>query len=151
MNQQSDIDKIYIFAKDQYEAKYQFLINKRESTELKYFTDSKACIEYSNNIDDIYKKIVECNPNKKRKTFIAFDDMIVHIPSSKKLICNCNLFVTVTAPIVTELFIRGRKLNISLVFFQKILFCCAKKHWSKFCALFHYENYKQIRTSTNSI
>ena len=69
------------------------------------------------------KKIVECHPNKKRKIFIAFDDMIAHIPSSKKLICNCNLFVTVTAPIVTELFIRGRKLNI----FRKSYFAVPKR------------------------
>ena len=44
-----DIGKIYLFAKDSYEAKYQFLINKRKSTGLKHFNDPKAFIEYSNN------------------------------------------------------------------------------------------------------
>ena len=57
INQQPDIDKIYLYAKDPYEAKYQLLINKRESTGLKYLNDSKAFIEYSNDMDDIYKNI----------------------------------------------------------------------------------------------
>ena len=70
-----------------------------------YFNDSKAFIECSNDIDDIYKNIEEYNPNKKRKRLIFFDDMIADRLSNKKL-----------NPIVTELFIRDRKLNISLVF-----------------------------------
>ena len=52
VSHQSDIDKIYLYAKDPYEAKYQFLINKRERTGLKRFNDCKAFIEYSNDIDD---------------------------------------------------------------------------------------------------
>ena len=55
ISQQPDIDKIYSYAKDPYKAKYQFLINKRESTGSKHLNDSKAFIEYSNNIDDVYK------------------------------------------------------------------------------------------------
>ena len=47
INQQPDIDKIYLYVKDPYEAKYQFLINKRESTGLKHFNDSKGFIEYN--------------------------------------------------------------------------------------------------------
>ena len=47
--------------------KYQLLINKRESTGLKYLNDSKAFIEFSNDMDDIYKNIEEYNPNKKQK------------------------------------------------------------------------------------
>ena len=53
ISQEPDIDKIYLYINDPYEAKYQFLINKRESTGLKHFNDSKAFIEYSNNMDDI--------------------------------------------------------------------------------------------------
>ena len=49
------------------------LINERESTGLKYFNDSKAFIEYSNDVDDIYKAIEEYNPNKKHKILIVFD------------------------------------------------------------------------------
>ena len=70
INHEPDIDKIYLYAKDPYEAKYQLLINKRESAVLKYFNEkvlSKAFIKYSNDMDDIYKNIEENNPNKKRK------------------------------------------------------------------------------------
>ena len=56
-------------------------------------------------MDDIYKSIEDCNPNKKRKILIVFDNMIADMVSNKK-----------RNPIVTELFIRGRNLNIFLVF-----------------------------------
>ena len=69
INHESNIDKIYLYAKDPYEAKYQLLINKKESTDLKYLNDSKAFIEYSNDMNVIYKNIKECNPNKKRKIY----------------------------------------------------------------------------------
>ena len=105
INSEPDIGKVYLYAKDPYEAKHQLLINKRESTGLKNLNDSKAFIEYSNDMDDIYKNIDEYNPNKKRKILIVFDDMIADMLSNKKL-----------NPIVTELSIRGRKLNISLVY-----------------------------------
>ena len=58
---QPDIDKMYLYAKDPHEAKYQFLINKRESTKLKHFNDPKAFIEYSNDIQDVYKNIDKYN------------------------------------------------------------------------------------------
>ena len=72
---------------------------------MKYLSDSKDFIEYSNDIDDIYKNIDERNPNKNRKRLIVFDDMIAGMLSNKKL-----------SKTVTELFIKGRKLNVSLVF-----------------------------------
>ena len=105
INEKPDLDKFYLYAKDPYETKYQSLIDKRESTGLKHFDDSKSFIEYSDDMDDIYKNIEECNPNKKRKKLVVFDDMIADMLNNKKL-----------NPIVTELFIRGRKLNISFVF-----------------------------------
>ena len=64
---QPDIDKIYLYAKDPHDAKYQFLINKWESTGLKHFSDSKAFIEYSNDMDDIYKKHQRTQYNKNCK------------------------------------------------------------------------------------
>ena len=96
-----DIDKIYLYSKDPYEAKYRLLINIRESAGLKYFHDFS---EYSNDMDDIHKNIEEYNPNKQRKILIAFDDMIAYMLGNKK-----------HNAVVTELFIRGRKLNIYLV------------------------------------
>ena len=92
-------------------AKYQLLITKRESTKLKYLNDSKAFIEFSNDMDDIYKNIEEYNPNKKRTILIVFHDMITDMLSYKKI-----------NSIVTELFIRGRKLNISLAFIPQSYF-----------------------------
>ena len=59
ISQQLDIYKIYSFVKDPYEAKYQFLINKRESIGSRYFNVSEDFIEYSNDMDDIYKNIEE--------------------------------------------------------------------------------------------
>ena len=76
---------MFLHSKDPYEAKYQLLINKRESTGLKYLNDSKAFIEYSNDLDDIYQNIEEYNPNKKLKILIVFDDMIADTFSNKKL------------------------------------------------------------------
>ena len=61
INNQPDIDKIYLHSKDPYESKYQFLINKRESTGLKHFNDPKAFIEYSNHMQDVYKNTDEYN------------------------------------------------------------------------------------------
>ena len=59
INNQPDIDKIYLYAKDTNEVKYQYLINKRESTGLKHFNDSNFFFEYSNDMQDIYKNIDE--------------------------------------------------------------------------------------------
>ena len=73
---QPDIYKIYLYAKDLYEAKYQLVINKRESVDLKDSNDSKAFTEYLNDRDDIHKNIREYNPNKECKILIIFWDML---------------------------------------------------------------------------
>ena len=67
INNQPDIDKIYLYAKDPYEAKYQYLINKREKVGLDHFNDPKPFIDYSNDIQDVYKNTEDYNPNKKHK------------------------------------------------------------------------------------
>ena len=109
INNQPDIDKIYLYAEDPYEKKYQYLI-KREKKGLNHFNDPKAFMEYSNDMQDVYKNIEDYNPIKKRKELI-FDDMIADMINNNKL-----------NPIVTELFIRGRKLNISIVFITQSYF-----------------------------
>ena len=81
------------------------MINRRESTGLKQFNDPKAFTDYSNDMQDVYKNISEYNEDKERKILIVFDDMIADMINNKKL-----------NSIITELFIRGRKLNISIVF-----------------------------------
>ena len=105
INNQPDIDEIYLYAKDPYETKYQYLIKKSEKVRLDHFDDPKAFMEYSNDMQDVYKNIEDYNPIKKRKVLIVFDDMIADMINNKKL-----------NPVVTELFIRGRKLNISIAF-----------------------------------
>ena len=85
INNQPDIDKIYLYAKDPYEDKYQYLINKRESVGLKHFNDPKAFIEYSNDMHDVYKNIDNYNPDKENKILIVFDDMIADMINNKKL------------------------------------------------------------------
>ena len=111
IDNQPDIDKIYLYAKDPYKAKYQYKINIRQKVVLKRFNDPKASIENSNHICDVYKNTDEYNVDKDRKILIVLDDMIADIIKNKKL----NL-------IVTELFIRGRKLDISLAFITQSYF-----------------------------
>ena len=112
INYETDIHKTYLYAKDPYEAKYQLLISKTESTGLKYLDDSKTFIEFSNDMDDIYENIEEYNPNNSS---IVFDDMIADMPSNKK-----------RNRIITELFITQRKTNISLVFISQCYFAVPK-------------------------
>ena len=102
---QPNIDKIYLYSKYPYKARYQYLINIREKAGLKRFNDPKAFIEYSNDMCDVYKTIDEYNIDKEHKILIVFDDRIADIIKNKKL-----------NSIVTELFVRGRKLNIPFVF-----------------------------------
>ena len=75
-----------MYAKDPCEARYQILINKIESTGLKHFNDPKVFIEYSNDMQDVYKNIDEKNPGKKRKILKVFDDMIVDIITKKYIL-----------------------------------------------------------------
>ena len=116
INNQPDIDKIYLYAKDPYGAKYQYLISKRAKVGLDHFNDPKAFIEYSNDMQDVYKNIEKYNLGKKRKVLIVFDDMIADMINNKILY-----------PVVTELFIRGRKLNISIVFITQSYFKVPKE------------------------
>ena len=109
LSHQPDIDK------GPYEVNYQLLINKREGAGIKHFNDSKAFFKYSNDMDDVQKNIEEYNSNKKQKISIVFDDMNVNILSNKRL-----------NPIGTELFIRGRKLNIYFVFITQSYFAVPK-------------------------
>ena len=100
-----------MYPKDPYKAKYQYLNNKREDIGIDHFNDPKVFIEYSNDISDVYKNIDEYNSDKEHKILIVFYDMIADMIHNKKL-----------NSIVIELFIRGIKLNISLVFTSQSCF-----------------------------
>ena len=90
--------------------------NKKSKVGLNHYDDPKASLEYSNDMQDVYKNIEEYNLRKKRKVLIVFDDMIADMIDNKKL-----------NPVVTELFIRGRKLNISFVFITQSYFKVPKE------------------------
>ena len=137
INKQPDIDKIYQYAKDPNEVKYQYLISKREKVELDHFNDPKAFMDYSNDMQDVYKNIEDYNPGKKRKILIVFYEMIAVMINNQKL-----------NPIVTEQFIRGRKLNISIVFITQSYFKVPNDVRLN-STHFYYENSKQKRTSAN--
>ena len=109
IHHQPDIDKIYLYTKDPFEAKYQFLINKRENVGLKHYNNLKDFIEYSNDLQDVYKNIEDYNLGKKRKVLIVFDDMIAYIIINNKRLIS----------MVTE---SGKKLNISLAFIVQSYF-----------------------------
>ena len=74
-----------MYAKDLYEAKYQYLINKREGAGIYHFNDPKAFIEYLNDMRDVYKNIDEYNIDKENKILIVSDDMIADMIHNKKL------------------------------------------------------------------
>ena len=82
---QPDIDKIDLYAKDPHEAKYQHLINKTEGVGLNHFLDSKAFIDYSNDMHNVYKNINCYKPNKANKILIVFDGMVADMIQNKKL------------------------------------------------------------------
>ena len=96
---------MYLYARDLSEPKYEYLIKKREDAGIKHLNNPNAFIECSNTMDDVYENINDYNPIRKRKKIIVFDDMIADIMTNKRF-----------QAIIKELFIRCRKLNISLVF-----------------------------------
>ena len=109
------IDKIYLYAKDLEEPKYQLLNKKREQAGIKNLKDKNVFIEYSNNMDDIYDDINDYNKKRKRKVLIVFDDKISNVMSNKK-----------AQQLLKELFIRCRKLNILLCFLTQSYFSVPK-------------------------
>ena len=101
--------------KDPFETKYQLLINGREKVGIKILKNPKAFIYYSQTIDNVSENLKDYNPTKKSRALIVFDNMIADMESNKKL-----------SPIDTGLFLRGRKLNISLLFISQSYFKVSK-------------------------
>ena len=104
-----------MYERDLSEPKCEYLIKKREDAGIKHLNNPNAFIEYSNTMDDVYENINDYNPIRKRKKLIVFDDMIADIMTNKKF-----------QAIIKELFIRSRKLNISLVFITQSDFSVPK-------------------------
>ena len=101
INEQYDIDKIYLYAKDLSKPKYEYLIKKPENAGIRHLNDPNAFIKCFNTMDDVYENINDYNPSRKKIMLIVFDDMIPDVMSNKKF-----------RIIIKELFIRCRKLNI---------------------------------------
>ena len=109
------IDKIYLYAKDLHESKYEYLINKREQVGIKNLNDPHAFIEYSDDMNDMLDDINNYNKNRDKKVLIVFDDMIADIEYNKKF-----------KRIIKELFYRARKINILIVFITQSYFRALK-------------------------
>ena len=109
--QRPDIGKIYLYVEYPFRSKYQLVINGREKVVIENLKNPKVLTDYSQTIDDVYGNLGDYNPTMKRRVLIVFDDTIADMECNKKL-----------SPIVTELFLRGKKLNISLVFISQSYF-----------------------------
>ena len=114
INEQNDIYKIYFYTKDLSEPKYEYLIEKRDAG-IKHLNNLNAFIECSNTMDAVYENINDYNPIRKTKKLIFLDDMIAGIMGNKRF-----------QAIIKELFIRCRKLNISLAFITQSYFSVPK-------------------------
>ena len=115
INEQKDIDKIYLYTGELSEPKYEYLIKKRQDVGIKHVNNLNAFIECSNTMDDVYENIDDYDRSRKRKILIVFDGMIVDIVTNKKF-----------QAIIKELFITCRKLNISFVFITQSYFFVPK-------------------------
>ena len=115
LNKTTPVDKIYLYAKDLSELKYEFLINNRKNAGIKHFNDPTAFIEYSDDMNDVYADISSYNKKRENKVLIVFDDMIADIEYNK-----------IFKKMIKELFYRGRKMNISIVFIMRCYFRALK-------------------------
>ena len=84
INEQNDIDKIFLYARDLSKPKYEYLIKKCKDAGIKDLNNSNVFIECSNTMDDVYGNINDYNPIKKRKKLIIFHDMIEDIMKNRR-------------------------------------------------------------------
>ena len=105
INKLHPIDKIYLYAKDLHEPKYEYLINKKKQAGIKNLNDPHAFIEYSDDMNDVLDDINNYNKNRDKKVLIVFDDMIADIEYNKNF-----------KRIIKEIFYRARNINVSIVF-----------------------------------
>ena len=78
------IDKIYLYARDLNEPKYEYLIKKRENVGIRYYNDLTAFFEYSNTMDDVYEDIDNYNLKRDKKVLIVFDGIFADVMTNKK-------------------------------------------------------------------
>ena len=109
------IDKICLYAKNVSEPRYEYLIKKREYERIKHVNNPNAFIACSNTMGDVYEDIDNYNAKRDKEVLFVFDDIIADIMSNKKF-----------QAIIKELFVRCRKLNISLAFITQSYFSVPK-------------------------
>ena len=107
-HQRLHVDQIYLYVKDAFESKYQFLINKREKGGIKNEEKSKVFIDYSQLM--MFVNLDNYNPTNRKEVLIIFDDMIEDVEANKKL-----------KPIVTEFFMRGRNATAQLFLYHNLI------------------------------
>ena len=100
-----------MYARDLSEPKYEYWVKKLEDAGIKHVNNQNAFINCLNTMGDVYENIHDCNPSRKRKILLVFDDMIADIMTNTKF-----------QAVIKELFVRCRKLNISLVFIRQSYF-----------------------------
>ena len=115
INNLHPIDKIYLYAEDLHEPKYEYLINKREQAGMKNLNDPHAFIKYSDDMNDVLDDINNYNKNRDKKVLIVFDDMIADIEYNKN-----------SKRIIKEVFYRAHKINVSIVFITQSYFRALK-------------------------
>ena len=93
INEQKDIDQIYLYARELGEPKYEYFIKNRKDAEIKHVNNPNAFIEYSNTMHDVYDNIDDYNSNRRRKILIILDEMIVDIMKNKKILCHIQRIV----------------------------------------------------------
>ena len=134
LNEQKDIDKIYLYAKDLSEPKYEYFIKKREDVVIKHVNNPNEFIKCSNTMDGVYENIDDYNSSKNRKVLIVFDDIIADIMTNKEFQAIIKeLFI----PYYSELFIKELwKTRYFTCFYHTILFFCSKGCKTTFNTLF---------------
>ena len=129
INEQHDIDKTYLYAKDLNEPRYEYLIKIWENAGINHLNDSNTFIVCFNTMDDVDKNINDYNPSRRWKILIVFDDMIADIMTNKEF-----------KAIIKELFIK-----YFTCFYHAVLFFCSRRCQIKFNTLFDHENKQQKR------
>ena len=114
-NQRADIDKIYLYVKDQVKSKYQLLITGEEKVGIKKLKNPKSFIDDSQTIDEVYENSENYDPTKKRRVLIVLHDMIADMEFNKNL-----------SPKVIELFLGGRNLIFHLFLYHNLISKCLK-------------------------
>ena len=134
INNLHPIDKIYLYAKDIHEPKYEYLINKREQAGIKNLNDPHPFIEYSDDMNDVLDDINNYNKNRDKKVLIVFDDMTADIEYNKNF-----------KRIIKELFYIARKINVSIVFITQSYFRALKDARCTHYILMKIGNKKELK------